>query len=1251
MILKNLTLKNFYIPYSVGLVTFGIFLLLNKLNFFELNHKKNIDQIQAKISLAENQFEKLIAKKQIHAISEFNIHSVNLIPSLQENKFFTQIYIDKKAAFWSNNSIKLLPEDIAVIKSDTAFYYSNKSGDYLVFARIYPHQKIILGILPLNYHYTVQNRYLQPHINKWLYKDASYKAIPNDSEFNIYSRDNKILCSIVPTENCKTCNHKIIYFLLFIISILCIYYSLNFLSVQISKRFPILSLIFLIITTYAVRHVLLITQTPSFLYNKTKLFDPSLYSGSSINPSLGDFLLFVLWCNWMLLYFTRRVPVNFNHIKNKILGFILHTAVLIFMLGETVSISKIFKNMVLNSTISFDFNFFPKTTIYSFIGLMALLLCFANYFLLIRKFSRANFQIKLSKKLLYLSFLLATIPYLYLMYFRLHSTWQLYAMVLIVNFTIFFSYYYYGKSKVQKFFIPLLFLTFSATCTTLFLFYYNSLKEKNNIESFAEKLSVDRDYYSELGMNDVIDKIRKDITFQIYFNDENLTLSQLKDHIVLNYLGQFTSMYNIDIYTLDRKDNFYKSTDSTDFSSFLEKSQDREIIQTDNELLTLIKDNNRNSYLVQIPILNQHDLQGKVMIHLKQKLIIHENLYPELLLKESDLNNEINDNVNFAVYSNKQLVSQKGYYPYPYNFNFKTQKNATLNTTVDNKNYIHNIFVYKKKIIVISKETSNLLSPISLFSYIFCFFLVIYCFGIFTYNILNITKNLKSTFNLTSHLSLRSKINLFIFILVLSFFTIIGFISYSYFSNKYESYHKDYLLNKQKTVLSSIHLFINDLKKQHKSEINLNEFKGQFDYLIPRISESNNIDINIYNNNGHLLVSSQQAIFENGLISDLINPNSYKELLSDLENQQLLTEKIGDLQYVSISSPIRADNGTLLGYINIPYFSKSKNLQSDFSSFIVALLNVYIILLLLTILLAFFVSNNITKPLKIISEKMTNFDLRGKNTPINYNANDELGELVARYNHMQIELQKSASNMAQSERQGAWQEMAKQVAHEIKNPLTPMKLNIQYLQKTINDNPENAIPLAIRVSKTLIEQIDNLVEIANAFSNFAKKSVPDSESIDLNSLLNNICDLFKHEPNTHISFKSLVVNPVIFFDRNQLVGAFNNIIKNAVQAKKEDKEIYIDVMVYDVDGMYKISISDNGVGILEQARKKIFEPNFTTKNSGTGLGLSITKKYIEACGGKIYLESAIGVGTSFFLELPKHVEIKENFSDETIEDI
>ncbi|MBK7959281.1 MAG: HAMP domain-containing protein [Bacteroidetes bacterium] len=216
-----------------------------------------------------------------------------------------------------------------------------------------------------------------------------------------------------------------------------------------------------------------------------------------------------------------------------------------------------------------------------------------------------------------------------------------------------------------------------------------------------------------------------------------------------------------------------------------------------------------------------------------------------------------------------------------------------------------------------------------------------------------------------------------------------------------------------------------------------------------------------------------------------------------------------------------------------------------------ALLNVYVILLIVTILLAFVVSNSITKPLKIISQKMTNIDLKGSNKPINYSAKDELGDLVAKYNQMVGELQKSAAVLAQSERETAWREMAKQVAHEIKNPLTPMKLSIQYLQRSIKDEPERVAQLAERVSKTLIEQIDNLVDIANAFSSFAKMTKTENEVINLNSLLNNICDLFKQEPNTNIKFTSHHQRPLVFLDRNQLVSAFNNIIKNAVQASKE----------------------------------------------------------------------------------------------------
>jgi nitrogen fixation/metabolism regulation signal transduction histidine kinase len=213
--------------------------------------------------------------------------------------------------------------------------------------------------------------------------------------------------------------------------------------------------------------------------------------------------------------------------------------------------------------------------------------------------------------------------------------------------------------------------------------------------------------------------------------------------------------------------------------------------------------------------------------------------------------------------------------------------------------------------------------------------------------------------------------------------------------------------------------------------------------------------------------------------------------------------------------------------------------------------------------------------------------------------------------------------------------MAKQVAHEIKNPLTPMKLSIQHLQRAYHHNASNKDELSRKVCDTLIEQIDNLTKIANEFSTFAKMPVSEMERLDVVAVLQSSYNLYKENESTNFEIDIPAEPLYINADKNQLLRVFNNLILNAIQAIPESRTGFVQVKLKEQTASVVISISDNGVGITEQEAARLFTPNFTTKNSGTGLGLAISKNIIEGFGGKIYFQSTEGQGTTFIVELPK----------------
>jgi nitrogen fixation/metabolism regulation signal transduction histidine kinase len=295
-------------------------------------------------------------------------------------------------------------------------------------------------------------------------------------------------------------------------------------------------------------------------------------------------------------------------------------------------------------------------------------------------------------------------------------------------------------------------------------------------------------------------------------------------------------------------------------------------------------------------------------------------------------------------------------------------------------------------------------------------------------------------------------------------------------------------------------------------------------------------------------------------------------------------------------------------------------------------LNAFIFLL--AGIVSLFITNRIANSFSIITEKMQKVNLGKVNEPIKWNRNDEIGALVIEYNKMMGKLEESAAILAKTEREGAWKEMARQVAHEIKNPLTPMKLSMQYLQKSIDNDSPNIIPLAKNVSETLIQQIDHLSNIANAFSQFANIGEAKKEVFDINEVLKNVTML--HELNESLEInKDIIDTPtMIKADKTQINRLFTNLLLNAIQSIPENRVAQISVKQAMKSENIVIAISDNGLGISEEVKYNIFAPNFTTKTSGTGLGLAMCKRIVEQSDGEIWFETKLGVGTTFFVELP-----------------
>jgi nitrogen fixation/metabolism regulation signal transduction histidine kinase len=396
------------------------------------------------------------------------------------------------------------------------------------------------------------------------------------------------------------------------------------------------------------------------------------------------------------------------------------------------------------------------------------------------------------------------------------------------------------------------------------------------------------------------------------------------------------------------------------------------------------------------------------------------------------------------------------------------------------------------------------------------------------------------------------------------------------------------------------------------------------------------IDINLFDANGQLVASSLPELFDRGLIGRQINPDAFTKMAFEQKASIIEHEDIGAMHYISAYEQFVDDENKVTAYLNLSYVTQQDALTEEISNVIMALLNFYIVIIMLTVLVSVIMSNQITKPLLMLQDKFKNIKLGAKNEPVLYNSRDELGGLVKEYNRAIEELAVSASRLARSERESAWREMAKQIAHEINNPLTPMKLSVQHLKRAYDNKSERFDEYMEKISRSLIEQIDTLSAIALEFSNFAKMPTAHNERINLIDQINAVVPLFAVGDNKkafRTDFHGLESAP-IFADKEHISRVFINLFKNALQAIPKGRAAEIDIDVLRINSIFWIRVKDNGSGIPEDMHEKIFRPNFTSKSSGMGVGLSIVRNIVESAGGTINFKTVKDEGTMFIISLP-----------------
>lgn len=479
-------------------------------------------------------------------------------------------------------------------------------------------------------------------------------------------------------------------------------------------------------------------------------------------------------------------------------------------------------------------------------------------------------------------------------------------------------------------------------------------------------------------------------------------------------------------------------------------------------------------------------------------------------------------------------------------------------------------------------------------------------------------------------MSLRNRIFISMILLVLGASILIAGVTVFQYKNESEAYHRERLERKEQAIRENLKFVLEStthVVNTRNIPVILQERNKIYE-----ISQVHDMEFYIYDLNGKLLIKSNETFFR-----DTTNTHISRPVLIELEKSPkkrfLKLSEINDQKFQSSFTYLNDSQFKPLAILYLPYLQDDKKLQKDLNDFLMKLGEVYLFMLLLAISLSYFLSKYITKSLKIVSEKIieTRLDKRNQKLQLE-NAPDEIYALVAAYNSMIDELEESAVKLATGEREQAWREMAKQVAHEIKNPLTPMRLSVQSFHRKFDPKDPAIHQKVEEYSNTLIHQIDTMSAIASAFSNFAKMPAQQNETLNVPKIVKLALDIFNED---FILFSTEKDEILAKFDRTQLIRVVTNLVKNATQALEGVENPKILVRVEELATMVSISVSDNGIGISEENKEKVFEPKFTTKTSGMGLGLAMVKNLVETYGGSITLTSERNKGTIFTVRFPK----------------
>ena len=1170
-----------------------------------LNHNE-IQNFNKQLNNKEQQATKTLLDLK-NRISHYGIDSlVNF--TFANNDITYYIYQNKELIFWSDNNQNA--SSLADKKQDD-WNYILLPNAHCLYKVLQAGPTKLVAVIKIKYNYPFQNQNLKNSFAIGFNIDNQskielYKKIDSQPIFNT---NGKFLFSLKAKNNLDNDNLiSIIENIAYLIAI-CLFFYLFATTPYLFRKEKINfnTFIYLACGASILLGLILYFNLPQFLLLNNS-FNAFQYAAPPFLNSISHLTL-------ITAFFLSTHYLFYFHVKHKShyklstlifyqIAFLLNFTLLYFILNGLVD----------HSSIKINILHFNTITIIGIYIHFLIVIWGAGLAMFYFKIQDINNSQKKSKQTLYINIALCFILFVICIIIEKQK-----AIAVSISYLVFctaLSFLYLASKKLKHFqHITWLVLTFTL------IFIANTLHLKNLRNEEKYKILTQNIYSNGDIENDKMTYILfEELDLQIQKDTKIASLIQKKDsfsavneYLNKSYLRGFWNKYDIHV-------NFAEKN-SPKYIEYQEQITSYGVRLNNTHFYTIQSNKNNMSYL---GAFSNPPKIGNLFCFMEfyPRSQFKSYSYPNLLM--SDVPNiQKKLNIGIAKYDHGQLIYNTGNLEFPKTSNW-ISKNKSMFFTCNYNNHENYIYAPNANyyIVITELQINTITSYLFYFFYTFIEFLIISWLFILTYTYFIKKEQFK--------LGLAARFQYSFTILLILSLICVFYVSIEYIQKKYKVQQIEDLENKKDYIQKSLqekYYWNLDLNQVNKQALNLD---------LQDLSYLYHTDIHIYDNKGVLIASSQPLLFSKNILSDRMSPIPFFTMKTNM-NQY---EKIGKLDYLTGYTNFYNGDYLQIGFIAIPQFFSQAQIRTEIEDFLSIILNIYIIIISLTILLSLFIGKQLSSPLKIVENKLKEMRIGRRNEKIEYKLNDEIGQLVLQYNLTVEELEKSAQLLAQSERETAWKTMAKQIAHEINNPLTPIKLTIQQLLRMRKANDERFDDYFEKSTSLLIEQIDNLSHIASTFSNFARMPETHFTIFNISAKLEAVIQLYRnnHEQ-IQIEYIDKGSNYHVFADPEQMVQVFNNLILNAIQAIPFGKAGKIKISIQELENEVKIEIRDNGNGIPLEVHNKLFTPNFTTKNGGMGLGLALTKNFIELAGGSISFESKVNEGTCFILKIPANQKL------------